>query len=74
MAYDETAACDSLGASSALNSAKPAPSPAASRTEMVSETHLKHDGDLPIRDLLNRVRHDGCGGRAGSAELLTALH
>jgi hypothetical protein len=26
-----------------------------------------------IRDILNRARHDGCGGRAGKAELLTGI-
>jgi hypothetical protein len=41
------------------------------KDRMVSETHLQHGADMPIRDLLNRVRHDGCGGRAGEAELLT---
>ena len=27
----------------------------------------------PIRDILARMRHDGCGGRAGKAELLTGI-
>ena len=27
--------------------------------------------DMPIRDLIARMRHDGCGGRAGKVELLT---
>lgn len=27
---------------------------------------------LPLRDLLARARHEGCGGRAAKAELLTA--
>jgi hypothetical protein len=40
---------------------------------MVSETHLQRGGDMPIRDLLNRMRRDGCGGRAGEAELLTGI-
>ena len=26
-----------------------------------------------IRDILDRMRHDGCGGRAGKAELLTGI-
>ena len=26
-----------------------------------------------IRDILDRMRHDGCGGRAGRAELLTGI-
>jgi hypothetical protein len=41
------------------------------KDRMVSETHLQRGADMPIRDLLNRMRHDGCGGRAGEAELLT---
>jgi hypothetical protein len=28
---------------------------------------------MPIRDILDRMRHDGCGGRAGKAELLTGV-
>ncbi len=39
---------------------------------MTSETHMTL-GDIRIRDLLRRVRHDGCGGRAGKAELLTGI-
>jgi hypothetical protein len=27
--------------------------------------------DVPIRDIIARMRHDGCGGRAGKVELLT---
>jgi hypothetical protein len=27
----------------------------------------------PIRDILARMRHDGCGGRAGRVELLTGI-
>jgi hypothetical protein len=41
------------------------------KDRMVSETHLQRGADMPIRDLLNRMRHDGCSGRAGEAELLT---
>ena len=26
-----------------------------------------------IRDILDRMRHDGCGGRPGKAELLTGI-
>jgi hypothetical protein len=32
--------------------------------------HTAHR-DLPIRTVLNGMRHDGCGGRAGRVELLT---
>jgi hypothetical protein len=28
---------------------------------------------VPIRELLAKLRHDGCGGRAGRAELLTGI-
>ena len=28
---------------------------------------------MPIRDILAKMRHDGCGGRAGKAELLTGI-
>jgi hypothetical protein len=27
----------------------------------------------PIRDLIAKLRHDGCGGRAGRVELLTGI-
>jgi hypothetical protein len=39
---------------------------------MVNEVHMKR-GALRIRDILDRMRHDGCGGRAGKAELLTGV-
>ena len=29
--------------------------------------------DLPLRDIIARMRHDGCGGRAGKVELLTGV-
>ena len=28
---------------------------------------------MPIRDILDKMRHDGCGGQAGRAELLTGV-
>jgi hypothetical protein len=28
---------------------------------------------MPIRDIVARMRHDGCGGRAGKVELLTGI-
>jgi len=34
------------------------------KDRMVSETHFKR-GDMLIRDIITRMRHDGCGGRAG---------
>jgi hypothetical protein len=30
-------------------------------------------GTMPLRVLLARMRHDGCGGLAGKAELLTGI-
>ena len=29
--------------------------------------------DLPIRTIIDKMRHDGCGGRVGKAELLTGI-
>ena len=40
------------------------------KDRMVNEAHMKQ-GHMPIRDILKRMRHDGCGGIAGKAELLT---
>jgi hypothetical protein len=42
------------------------------KQQLISETYLIH-GDMLIRDILDRMRHDGCGGRAGRAELLTGI-
>jgi hypothetical protein len=39
---------------------------------MVNEAHTAQR-DPPIRTILNRMRHDGCGGRAGRVELLTGI-
>ena len=39
---------------------------------MLNEAHMKRS-DMPIRDIIARMRHDGCGGRAGKAELLTGI-
>jgi hypothetical protein len=36
------------------------------KVQMVSEAHMKR-GAMPIRDIIARMRHDGCGGRAGKA-------
>ena len=39
---------------------------------MVNEAHAPwRDG--PLRDILERMRHDGCGGLPGRAELLTGI-
>jgi hypothetical protein len=42
------------------------------KERMVNEMHMPQH-DLPLRDILERARHDGCGGRAGKAELLTGI-
>ena len=42
------------------------------KERMISETHMPQ-GDMLIRDILDHARHDGCGGRAGRAELLTGI-
>jgi hypothetical protein len=39
---------------------------------MISETHMPQ-GDMVIRDIIARMRHDGCGGRVAKAELLTGI-
>jgi hypothetical protein len=39
---------------------------------MIAETHMAQ-GEMLIRDIIDRMRHDGCGGRAGKVELLTSI-
>jgi hypothetical protein len=39
---------------------------------MFNEVHSAQPGML-VRDILDKMRHDGCGGRAGRAELLTGI-
>ena len=39
---------------------------------MLSETHTAHR-DMLIRDIIARMRHDGCDGRAGKVELMTGI-
>ena len=36
------------------------------------ETHFDRR-DMLLRDIIKRMRHDGCGGRAGKVELLTGI-
>src|SRR5271165_2267676 len=36
------------------------------------KAHMKR-GDMPISAILDKMRHDGCGGRAGLAVLLTGI-
>ena len=41
---------------------------------MLNEAHTSpRRREMPIRDLLAKLRHDGCGGRAGRVELLTGI-
>jgi hypothetical protein len=42
------------------------------KVQMVNEVHAARRA-LPVRDILAKMRHDGCGGRAGKAELLTGI-
>ena len=42
------------------------------KDRMLNEAHMKQ-GDRPIRDILKRMRHDGCGGLPGRVELLTGI-
>ena len=42
------------------------------KDRMLQEMHASdRQREMPIRVLLARARHDGCGGRAGRVELLT---
>ena len=42
------------------------------KDRMLSETHAPRS-DLPIREIIKRMRHDDCGGRPGRVELLTGI-
>jgi hypothetical protein len=42
------------------------------KVRMISEAHTPQRGML-IRDIIARMRHDGCGGRAGKVELITGI-
>jgi hypothetical protein len=42
------------------------------KDRMFSETHAAQSG-MRIRDILAKMRHDGCGGRPGRVELLTGI-
>jgi hypothetical protein len=43
------------------------------KMRMISETHIPVPAVTLLREILDRMRHDGCGGRAGRAELLTGI-
>ena len=38
--------------------------------QMINQAHMRWNS-MPLRDVIARMRHDGCGGQAGRAELLT---
>jgi hypothetical protein len=38
----------------------------------MNEVHAPH-GDMLIREIIAKARHDGCGGRARKVELLTGI-
>ena len=40
---------------------------------MISETHIPVPDVTLLREILDRMRHDGCGGSAGKAELITGI-
>jgi hypothetical protein len=42
------------------------------KVQMVNEVHAKWR-DRTLRDILGKVRHDGCGGLAAKAELLSGV-
>jgi len=42
------------------------------KDRMLNEAHMRWD-NLLIRTILDQMRHDGCGGRAGRVELLTGI-
>ena len=42
------------------------------KVQMVNESHAKWR-DQTLRTILAKMRHDGCGGLAGKAELLTGI-
>ena len=44
------------------------------KDRIISKTHANAaHRDMPIREIIKRARHDGCGGGAGKVELLTGI-
>ena len=43
------------------------------KVQMVNESHAPKWRDRTLRDILAKMRHDGCGGLAAKAELLTGV-
>ena len=39
---------------------------------MFAETHFAQR-NMQLREIIKRMRHDGCGGRAGKVELMTGI-
>jgi hypothetical protein len=42
------------------------------KVQMVNQAHSGRSA-TPLRDIIARMRHDGCGGLAGKAELITGI-
>ena len=42
------------------------------KDRMFAETHFAQR-DMRLREIIAKMRHDGCGGRAGKAELVTGI-
>ena len=43
------------------------------KVRMIWETHIPVPAVTLLRDIIEKMRHDGCGGRAGRAELITGI-
>jgi hypothetical protein len=44
------------------------------KDRILNEAHMtEHQRSVVLRVLISRMRHEGCGGRAGRAELLTGI-
>ena len=49
----------------------PRKSTTASQGQITTDPEARPN--MPIRDILDRMRHDGCGGRAGKVGLLSGI-
>jgi hypothetical protein len=43
------------------------------KVRMISETYIPVPAVTLLCDIIEKMRHDGCGGLAGKAELLTGI-
>jgi hypothetical protein len=44
------------------------------KDRMLNEAHTSgRRRDMPLRDIIAKMRHDGCGGWPGRVELLTGI-